>query len=437
MNVFSTAAAAPGRYLITSLGCKVNQAEAAWLGQSLGQCGWRQAASGQEADLVILLTCSVTSQAARQSRQMARRLARAHPRARVVVTGCDVQAAADTYQGQGYDLAGRARLADLPELLSSGQTLEGMAIGSPDAGPFCPGYSLPSAQRARSQLKVQDGCDAFCAYCVVPHARGRPRSLPLDQAQQQFARLAQAGSAEVVITGIHLGLYGRDLDPPSDVKGLLEALLALGPGPRLRLSSLEVNEVGEDLLELMAGEDRLCPHLHIPLQSGSDQVLAAMNRPYNAAQYAETVQRALGQVEGLCVGADVLVGLPGEDQAAFDQTRQLIESLDLAYLHVFPYSPRPGTPAANMKHPPSKVAKERATILRQAAERKHRHFLGAQTGRRMEVVVEQSGLGRSGNYCLVQLEHPTPPGARLWVEISGVHPSPGPPRLAARILSKL
>ncbi len=424
----------PGSYQVRSLGCKVNQAEAAWLELELTRLGWRAAAAGQPAELVILLTCSVTGPAARQSRQMARRLAKAHPGARVVVTGCDLQAAPETYQGQGYELAGRAWLAELPARLTRGRPLPEPANAAPDAGPFCPGQRPPSAERARSQLKVQDGCDAFCAYCVVPYTRGRPRSLPVDSAQQSLARMARAGAAEVVITGIHLGLYGRDLDPPCDLADLLRGLLAMGPGPRLRLSSLEMNEVGDDLLELMAGRERLCPHLHIPLQSGSDQVLAAMGRPYSAAQYAATVNRALGRIPGLCVGADVLVGLPGEDQEAFEQTRGLIESLDLAYLHVFPYSPRPGTPAAAMGHPPPRVARERAAVLRQLGAAKHRRFLESQVGRRLEVVVERRGLGRSQNYCLVQLDQPARPGQRLVVEARAVDREAEPPRLLTRNL---
>lgn len=424
----------PGTYLVTSLGCKVNQAEAAWLGQSLAKAGWSQAETDGPAELVVVLTCSVTAGAARQSRQMARRLARAHPRARVIVTGCDSQVAPDSYHNDGFEVAGRSKLAELPGLLIGRTDLDQtQGIDPPDAGPFCPGLWAPGAGRSRCQLKVQDGCDANCAYCIVPSTRGLPRSLPLAEAARYLAALAKAGAAEVVVTGIHLGLYGRDLQPRSGVVDLLKTLLAAHPSPRLRLSSLEVGEATPDLLGLMAREPRICPHLHLPLQSGSNEVLKAMGRPYSAEQYADAACLALDIAPGLCLGADVLVGLPGEDQAAFEHTRELVESLDLAYLHVFPYSPRPGTRAAEMARPHPDEAKARATVLRELGKKKRLAFLGRQVGRSLEVIAENSGLGRSENYCLVELDRPLLSGAVARVKISSLVTGSKEPRLVGRI----
>ena len=417
-------------YQVTSLGCKVNQAEAAWLGGRLSALGGAPAPRGGEADLTVLLTCSVTGGAARQSRQMARRLARANPGGRLVITGCDAQVAPESYRDQGFTVAPRSGLAGLAEVLAQGRELPREA----EPGPFCPGLSRPGGARSRPQLKVQDGCDAFCAYCIVPLARGGPRSLPLDQARQAFASLAGEGAAEVVLTGIHLGLYGRDLDPPLGLVDLLQALLAEHPGPALRLSSLESGEVGPGLLELMAGQPRLRPHLHLPLQSGSDRVLTAMGRPYSAAQYARVAAQALDLVPDLCLGADVLVGLPGEDQAAFQETRDLIKGLDLAYLHVFPYSPRPGTRAAGMKRPPAGQVRERAAALRELGREKRLAFLRSQVGREMDAVAEARGRARSANYCLLKLDRPAKPGSPVRARATALDQSGAQPLLLATIL---
>lgn len=417
-------------YKVTSLGCKVNQAEAGWLSSRLSALGGTAAPRGGPAQVAVLLTCSVTGGAARQSRQMARRLARDNPGARLVITGCDAQVAPDSYLDQGFEVAPRACLAGLAEMLVQSREL----IQSVELGPFCPGLSRPGRDRSRPQLKVQDGCDAFCAYCIVPLARGGPRSLPLDEARRSFGSLAQEGAVEVVLTGIHLGLYGRDLEPVLGLVDLLKALLAEHPGPALRLSSLEAGEVNPELLELMAAEPRLRPHLHLPLQSGSDRVLTAMGRPYSAAQYLERAQQALRRVPGLCLGADVLVGLPGEDQAAYAETRDLIQNLDLAYLHVFPYSPRPGTRAADMKRPPAAEVRERAAALRRLGLEKRLAFLGAQVGQEMEAVAEARGLARSANYCLLKLDRPARPGTLIRVRATGLDDSGGQPLLLAEIL---
>jgi threonylcarbamoyladenosine tRNA methylthiotransferase MtaB len=403
-------------YLVTSLGCKVNQAEAAWLESRLRGLGGRPAPKGRPAQVALLMTCTVTGGAARQSRQMARRLARANPGARVVVSGCDAQVNPEAYQKEGFDLAPRQTLPNLPEALGNG----GGAWPPPESAAFCPGMNLPGQGRSRPQLKVQDGCDAFCAYCIVPLARGGPRSLPLDQARQAFSDLARAGAPEVVLTGIHLGLYGRDLGMDVSLLNLVEALLAEHSGPRLRLSSLEVAELSPGLLELMAREPRICPHLHLPLQSGSDSVLKAMGRPYSVAQYAGRAGQALQMIPGLCLGADVLVGLPGEDQKAYGETRELLESLDLAYLHVFPYSPRPGTPASQMPRPSAGEVQRRGAELRCLSREKRLAYYRRQVGTDMEVVSEARGRARGANYCLVRLEPAAPPGRTLTARITGL-----------------
>ncbi len=418
----------PGFYLVASLGCKVNQAEAAYLRRELESRGLRPARNGQEARVAVLLTCAVTSAAARQSRQAARRLARAHPGGQVVVTGCDAQAEPQAYQAEGFLVLGRARLTHLAQWAGRGDW-PAEAVGPPDAGPLCPGWEAPGERRTRGLLKVQDGCDADCAYCIVPHTRGRPRSLPAGEAAAAFAELGRE-AAEVVLTGIHLGRWGWDLTPRQELGQLLRALLAAHPRPRLRLSSLESAEITDDLVELMAAEPRICPHLHVPLQTGCDRLLEAMGRPYRAADYAARLQQVAARLPGICLGADVLVGLPGEDAQAFAQTRDLIQELPIAYLHVFPYSPRPGTRAADMPgRPPGAEVRRRAELLRKLGRAKRLAFVRSQVGRRLSVVVEGSGLGRSANYCLVELEQDLEPGTVVQVRATGVAAEAPEPRL--------
>ena len=402
---------------MVSLGCKVNQAEAAHLERELTRLGWSPAEEGQPAALCLLLTCAVTATAGRQSRQMARRLRQAAPEGLVLACGCDVQAGPTAYVKDDVAVVGRAELAGLVPALAAGwRPAADAPLALPDSGEFCPGWRAPGPNRTRGLLKVQDGCDAGCAYCIVPSTRGKPRSLPADDAAVLLRNLAQAGAAEVVLTGIHLGRWGTDLPGGPGLVDLLRALLAAHPGPRLRLSSLEGNEATPELLELMAGEPRLCPHLHLPLQTGSDALLRAMGRPYGARDYAATLRAAAAALPGCGLGADVMVGLPGETEADFAATEALITELPLSYLHVFPYSPRPGTPAASFPNRvPGPLAKARAARLRRLGEAKRQAWLVGLVGQTLEVILEADGLGRAANYAPVLLDRPLPPGARLRV----------------------
>ena len=404
------------RFCLHSLGCKVNQAEAAYLADELMALGWTRVPEARRGDLAVLLTCAVTASASRQSRQMARRLARVAGPESVVASGCGVQAEAQAYLAEGVIVVGRAELAQLARIIDRQAWPEQGPPPPPDAGAFCMGALQPGELRGRGLLKVQDGCNAGCAYCIVPATRGRPRSLPLAQAVAAFRGMAQAGAQEIVLTGIHLGRWGLDLAGKPRMVELLEALLAADDRPRLRLSSLESHEIEPRLVQLAAAEPRLCPHFHLPLQSGDDRVLKAMGRPYSAAQYAQVVRDLAAALPSPCLGADVLVGLPGEDHAAHRRTLELLESLPISYLHVFPYSPRPGTRAVEMPGRPSgHEVGQRAAVLRRLGQAKHLAFLRSRIGRRLEVVVEGGGLGRSADYCLVTLEHGPPPGARLSV----------------------
>jgi threonylcarbamoyladenosine tRNA methylthiotransferase MtaB len=247
------------------------------------------------------------------------------------------------------------------------------------------------ADHTRAFLQIQNGCDAFCSYCIVPYARGRSRSVPFDEALEGVRTFARKGFREVVLTGIHLGAFGLDLSPRRTLLELLEAIEAEATVPRLRLGSLEPGEVTDDLIDFLARSCIVCPHLHIPLQSGDDAVLVRMNRRYTSGFYRERVVRLAQAVPDIFIGMDVIAGFPGETAAEFARTVSFLEELPIAALHVFPFSPRPGTPAADLPNRvPGPVAKERVRVLLQLSERKREEFHGCFVGRELEVLLQQS-----------------------------------------------
>lgn len=405
---------------VVSLGCKVNQAESAWLKEKLNAEGL--GAEEGERVLKILLTCAVTATASRQSRQMARRMF--EDSGSLIVSGCDAQINPSFYHGLGAGVLPRANLSFAPTLTSSHLWQGCGPMPAPESGPWVPGMRHPHGTRNRGQLKVQDGCNAGCAYCIVPQTRGVPRSREPLAAKGEFLALAEGGALEVVLSGIHLGRYAYDDNTLAD---LITILLGAHPLPRIRLSSLEAMELTSRIIELLATEERLCPHLHLPLQSGSNRVLAAMGRTYKAEEYAEKAWLAYNSINGLCLGADVLVGLPGEDEKAFAETFALLESLPVAYLHVFPYSPRPGTKAVQLAgRPASALAKARAARLRDLGLSKWKAFLQKQIGRKLSVLVESNNLGRAANYSPVRLDEKFEPGQLVEQYIAGMTDEPAP-----------
>ncbi|HYA02974.1 MAG TPA: tRNA (N(6)-L-threonylcarbamoyladenosine(37)-C(2))-methylthiotransferase MtaB [Syntrophobacteria bacterium] len=395
---------------LATLGCKVNQCESACLEEQLHAAGFEIAPFSRGADLYCINTCAVTTRAAMESRQLIRRALRWNPNARVIVTGCYAQIApAEIAAIPGVSLIlGTVEKAALRDYLAELEDPSTPAIHVGDPGKTRIAQSLllsTFAQRTRAFLKIQDGCDAFCSYCIVPHARGRSRSIPGELVLGQVERFLANGFREIVLTGIHLGQWGQDLQPPRHLTSLLDLILKHSPPPRLRLSSLEPGEITGDLLELMASEPRLCPHLHVPLQSGDPAILKEMNRGYQPELYADLVAEAITRVPDLAVGADVLVGFPGETDACFLNTYRLIESLPLAYLHVFPFSPRPGTPAAAMKaRVAPDIIRPRTTILRELDRAKRTGFMARFVGKVRTVLLEArtaadgSRLGFSDNY---------------------------------------
>ncbi|HKA25157.1 MAG TPA: MiaB/RimO family radical SAM methylthiotransferase [Candidatus Eisenbacteria bacterium] len=370
-------------------GCRLNQFETDAVAARFAASGHETVDNPETADLVILNTCTVTQAADREGRRLARSLAGRLGAERVAVTGCSVQRDAAPYEALGLRLvAGNSHKDRLFELITSSSS--GVAVDTPDPVARVNGLRVSGvSSHARAYLRVQDGCNQTCTFCTLPSVRGSSASVPLDVVRAEARALAARGHEEIVLTGAHLGSYGYDLAPRVALPELIEAVLEAAPAARVRLSSLEPRFVSPGLLRLLAEEPRLCPHLHLPLQSGDDGVLARMRRAYRSRPYEERARAACEASPGMALGADFIVGFPGEDDAAFARTMDLVERLPYTYGHVFSYSDRPGTPAAALDgHVAPDVIRRRSAVLRAALARKHAEFLNTQVGRDVELVVE-------------------------------------------------
>lgn len=384
---------------MTTLGCKVNQFESAAFFSSLAERGVEVVEFGEPAEVCIVNTCAVTARAAQQSRQLIRRALRTNPEARLVVTGCYAQIASQEILDivdQPLCIVGNGFKDKLVEIALADDHCD-LEMFMSDIGrrkEICPLTARRFAGRTRAYLKIQDGCNSFCSYCIVPFTRGRSRSLDPAQVVEQARIYGAEGYREVVVTGIHTGTYGHDLTPVTDLVALLRQLVAESP-LRYRISSLDPGEITPELLALLAEEPLLLPHLHIPLQSGDDQILARMNRRYSAADFAALINRIRTILPDGAIGVDVMAGFPGEDEAAFRNTYELLAGLPVTYLHIFPYSKRPGTAAARMDGQiPTEVKEARVAELRELDRRKRREFYTAQLGRVWPVLVERGRRGK-------------------------------------------
>ena len=416
-----------------TLGCKVNQVESSHFLGLLAEAGYDLAARGETADLTVVHSCAVTSRASFETRQLLRRARRANPGGAVVaVVGCDVHVEGPRLAAEqlATHILGNGEKFDLLQWLREPGTFQRPCVA------VAPPRSIRGFRelrmhrmvlgRSRAVLKVQDGCDAFCSYCIVPHTRGCSRSLPAGAVRGQLDRFMEHGFQEVVLSGIHLGQWGRDLDSSENLTSLLRQLKCGGLPPRIRLSSLEPLECTEEFMGELQNTPQLCPHFHIPLQSGDDDILEAMHRPYGAAYYRELVLYLHERFPDAAIGADVLVGFPGETESRFQNTRTLLNDLPIAYLHVFPFSPRPGTPAFQLSNRiDGPVLKARCRALREVSARKRVAFARRFLGRTMEVLVEsrapRSSLwqGTTPNYIKLKFESPKAlaPGMRVWARL--------------------
>lgn len=408
-------------FRITTLGCKVNQFESACLVQDLTARGWQPAGAGQAADLHIVNTCAVTSRASMQSRQAVRRAMRSDPRARIIATGCYAQTRPqDLAKIDGLHAvvghAGKFSLAQTADASWLPENTRSIVSGCENtaARPFAHPTLKRFSQRTRPFLKIQDGCNAFCTYCIVPYARGRSCSMPPAKVLTSLQSYTDAGYREVVLSGIHLGAYGLDLNPPTTLLEMLQRIERETHMARVRLSSVEPHELAPEIIDLLAGSTRFCAHIHIPLQSGDDGILKRMRRPYNRHFFASLVENIHHRMPHAAIGVDVLVGFPGEDSLAFENTRALIEGLPVSYLHVFPFSARPGTAAYHYTDRINAASiKARCAVMRELGARKRMAFYRSMLGRRVEILVEQERDARTGflkgftsSYIPVLLEGP-------------------------------
>jgi threonylcarbamoyladenosine tRNA methylthiotransferase MtaB len=384
---------------VITFGCRLNAFESEVIR--------RAAASAGLSGAVIVNTCAVTAEAERQARQAIRRARRRHPGARIIVTGCAAEIAPERYSA----------LPEVDLVLDNRAKLRTESYSSRDGTPADLAESAAHLVdgfegKSRAYLQVQQGCDHRCTFCVIPYARGASRSVPIGVIADQARRLVITGYREIVLTGVDLTAYGADLPGRPSLGQMVRRLLATVPElERLRLSSLDPGELDADLWRLLADEKRLMPHLHLSLQAGDDLILKRMKRRHSRADTIAAAQRARALRPEVALGADLIAGFPTESEEMFRRSLELIAECGLAFVHVFPFSPRPGTPAARMPRLPAALIKERAARLRAAGGAALAADLGARIGSESEVLVERPGYGRTEFYASVNFAVDAPEGS--------------------------
>lgn len=405
---------------IATLGCKVNQYESAGIIEKLTERGFTTVPFNDSADIYIVNTCTVTGKTDYQSRQLIRRAYRKNPEASIIVTGCYTQIAPgeiSVLPGVAA-VVGNSEKEKIPDIIRNmvkgeqqilvgdiGQTkrISGLAVTK------FPGHT-------RAFLRIQDGCNSFCSYCIIPYARGRSRSLPEEDVLDLASTLGRAGHKEIVLSGIHLGAYGEDLSPPANLLNLLRKIEKGKMVERLRLSSIEPVEITDEMISHIRDSKTICRHLHIPLQSGDNKILALMKRNYSAAFFRDLIKRLLDALPDMAIGIDVMVGFPGEGEKEFENTLEFIKEIPVAYLHVFPYSKRPGTQSEALPDQVKEdVKKKRGKTLRMLGRKKRTAFAERFVGKRLSVLVEDKKdrdtdllKGFSGNYIPVLITNGNP-----------------------------
>jgi threonylcarbamoyladenosine tRNA methylthiotransferase MtaB len=424
-----------GSFAVWALGCRVNQEELESLRSQLLSRGLREVPFGEPADLTVVNTCTVTAAGDSDGRQTLRKARRSSPGGRIVATGCYAQRDPEALEALGVAdlILGNAAKGDLARYLDLLKTLPADGAPTPSCSevvmgsrtsaslflPYAPGWA---PARTRAALKIQDGCDEHCTYCIIPEVRGPSGSRPAGDVLADARRLAAAGVKEIVVTGVNTGSYGTG-DGAPDLARLLAALEAVEPLRRIRLSSVEPGHVTADLLEAFARSPKLCPHLHIPLQSGDDEILKRMGRTYRSADYAALLAQARRVRPGVAIGGDVMVGFPGETPARFERSLAFIEAMEFCYLHVFTYSPRPGSPATRLDGAvaPAEAAR-RSRKLRGLDRLFRRRHMDRRTGDRAGVLVEErkgeDAVGLTGDYLRVVTRTAAEPGEMIDVILS-------------------
>jgi threonylcarbamoyladenosine tRNA methylthiotransferase MtaB len=404
------------RVAFTTLGCKVNQFETEVIEGLFIQQGYQTVAFDEVSDIYVINTCSVTHIGEKKSRQLIRRASRLNPEALIVVTGCYAQISPDRVAAiPGVDIIigtqDRQRIVELVEDTRRQRRQVNSVSDIMQAWEFEDIPLFSRQGRTRAFLKIQEGCDNYCTYCIIPYTRGHLRSRPLTSVISEAEKLIAAGFKEIVLTGIHLGAYGRDIGGIS-LEDAVSSLLAMPELQRVRLSSLESIEVSDGLIRLMENNHRFCRHLHLPLQAGSDSVLQAMNRHYTTADFRRQLDELLARLPDLAVSTDIIVGFPGETEELFEQSLAFVSTLPLARVHVFPYSPRAGTPAADYPGQLTEEDKKRRThAMQEVGDKLAREYRCRYIGSQSTILFEHGkpGLaeGLTGNYLRVYVKENT------------------------------
>jgi threonylcarbamoyladenosine tRNA methylthiotransferase MtaB len=413
---------------VQNFGCRASQADGAALEASLSEHGLHPESDPNSASLVVLNTCTVTSSADQDVRHLIRKLQRDNPAAKILVTGCYAQRSAEEIAAlEGVDwVVGNSHKGSIGDIVTASPAPYHAEIHVGDIFAqnefFTAPVEGPAGDRSRPNLKIQDGCNNRCSFCIIPSVRGKSRSAKPEWILAETERLAQAGYPEIVLTGINLGRWGREWGSGRQLEDLLKKMVEQTSIRQIRLSSIEPMDFTTELLEWMATSDRIAKHVHAPLQSGSDGVLRRMHRKYRPRHYADRIQLARKLMPQAAIGADVMVGFPGETAAEFEESVAFIESLPFTYLHVFTYSERPGTKATDLENPvPMEVRRERNRILQELSARKNLEFRRSQIGQRTTAVsISQHGVAMTSNYIRVELNQPCPPRQWLQVELGAV-----------------
>ncbi len=401
-----------------TLGCKVNQTESEALSQLLSAEGYTIVSETENPDVIIINTCTVTGTGSSKSRKMIRRMAKDHPESTIAVIGCYSQTQPDEVAAiEGVDIIlGTQNRADLIEYLRKVRSFSAPVLAVSKYEHQAEYEELPlveSESRARAMLKIQDGCSQYCTYCIVPYARGPSRSRKPERVMAEAVKLLDSGYKEIVLTGVHIGAYGHDLTgAKTDLAQLIRELAQLPGMNRLRLGSIEPMEFSLELLDVISEHRQLCPHFHIPLQSGCDDILARMGRPYTTLDYARLLEAIRKSLPDAAIASDILTGFPGETDRQHEEALHFIADCRFAGIHAFPYSRRPGTPAASMPGQiPNRVKAARVQDLIRLGQESSKHYADQFIGRNLELLVERiepdgTVVGHTRNY----LELRVPPG---------------------------
>lgn len=386
-------------YYIKTLGCKVNRYESDGIAIELENKGLKKSKTINNADICIINTCTVTSKAGMQSRQAIRKIIKANPSAKIIATGCHAQIEPDKIRAikEVDAIVNHRDKFKIPDRIFLDQLEKSQIKNSFDNNfpqrcednIFRSFNHLVNGEMTRAYLKIQDGCNAYCSYCIIPFARGESRSMPQKEVIANLKGLYSQGFNEAVLTGIHIGAWGLDLNTKTSLSELFQTIMDTDNVPRIRISSIEPKELTDCIIKFASNNEKLCNHFHIPLQSGDDEILKKMKRPYDTKFFKNLIEKINRQIPDVSIGLDVIAGFPGETKNLFDNTYSFIESLDISYLHVFPYSPREGTEAFNFSHRINNhETKERCFKLRKLSDLKKKTFEKRMIDKKLKAIIQ-------------------------------------------------